>query len=73
MLDFGHQGAKSQVRLTATSPAQEYRRSQPASAHSNLWVWEVVQGPGPVDPFHDDWHHWDAEFKPTLWPPFTFL
>ena len=23
-------------------------------------MWEAAAGPGPEDPFHDDWKHWAA-------------
>jgi hypothetical protein len=31
---------------------------QPAAQGADLWAWEVGPGPGPPDPFHDDWTHW---------------
>jgi hypothetical protein len=38
-------------------------------AHPSSWVWEVSQGPGPVDPFHNDWNYWDAEFQHSVTQP----
>ncbi len=31
---------------------------QPAAHGADLWAWEAGPGPGPPDPFHDDWKHW---------------
>ena len=31
-----------------------------------VWVWEAAAGPGLMDPFREDWPHWDSWVLPDI-------